>query len=180
MPANFQIDTFTWFCIIDTDFDACRDYRSPPAGSPGAPREPLGAHLTTFDKYIKNAKIWIMQFWGLLEQMSNITQVLLMFLRCHFEAQFEQCCKIALFIIHLRQELLCIFIDFDVFSNQKQSSDFRSESLCVTLNAFSRYWFWASPCKKWFFGLTSCSFLTHLHVDVKSSYVVLWRPHGQK
>ena len=57
MPANFQIDTFTRFCIIDTEFDACRDYRSPPAGSPGAPREPLGAHLTTFDKYIKNAKI---------------------------------------------------------------------------------------------------------------------------
>ena len=41
--ANFQILGFTVFYIIDTDFDACRDYRRHPAGSPGAPREPSEA-----------------------------------------------------------------------------------------------------------------------------------------
>ena len=31
------------FVFIDTGFDACRDYRRHPAGSPGAPREPSEA-----------------------------------------------------------------------------------------------------------------------------------------
>ena len=33
------------FVFIDTDFDACRDYRRHLTGSPGAPREPSDAIL---------------------------------------------------------------------------------------------------------------------------------------
>ena len=46
--------------------------------------------------------------------------VLYVFLKSHNEAEFEPCWKSALFIIHLRQELLCIFIDFDVFPHHKK------------------------------------------------------------
>ena len=67
--------------------------------------------------------------------MSNILFVLLMFLRCHFEAILHCVAIFSHFTIHLRQELLCVFNDFDIFDNQTKSNIFRSESLCVVLNA---------------------------------------------
>ena len=69
--------------------------------------------------------------------MSNIPLVLLMFLRGQFEAILHGVAIFINFTIHLRGKSLCIFIDFNVFANQKKSSDFRSESLCVGSNAFT-------------------------------------------
>ena len=118
------------FVFIDIDFDACRDYRKRPAGPPGAPREPSGAHLTTFAEYVKNATIWIMPFWGLLEQIINIIVVLLIFLRCHFEAILHRVACFKHFTIHLRQELQRVFNDFDIVDNQKKVACF-APSRCV-------------------------------------------------
>ena len=42
----------------------------PPAGPVGAPREPSGAHLTMFNKYVKNCKIWKVTFWTYVEPYS--------------------------------------------------------------------------------------------------------------
>ena len=44
--------------------------------------------------------------------------------------------KSTLVIINVGGKLQCIFNDFDVFVHQTKSADFRSESLCVVLNAF--------------------------------------------
>ena len=44
-----------------------------PAGPPGTPREPPGAHLTMFDKYVKKCKTWKMLFWGLLDGNCTIS-----------------------------------------------------------------------------------------------------------
>ena len=57
-------------------------------------------------------------------------------MKIHGNSCLKWIMKSVLFIIHLRGKTLCIFIDFDVFASQKKSSDFRSESLCVVLNAF--------------------------------------------
>ena len=46
--------------------------------------------------------------------------VLYMFLRCHFEAILHCVAIFSHFTIHLRGKTLCIFIDFDVFANQKK------------------------------------------------------------
>ena len=89
----------------------------------------LGGHLTVVDKYVENSKIRITPFWGLLEQIINIALVLYAFLTSHNEAQFEPCCKSALFIIHLRQELPCIFIDFDVLNLTSSIKDAKSYAL---------------------------------------------------
>ena len=138
----------------------------------GSPQGPFGS-------IVENSKIWITSFWGLWERMGNITLVLLMFLRCHFEAQFEQCCKIALSIIHLRGKLLCIFIDFHAFAHQKKSSVFRYESLCVVLNAFLTCENWASHGDFWYFKMHICLFLLHTHADINNSYEAVWRPLGR-
>ena len=148
-------------------------------GIPRGLRALRGSPQGRFDNIVENSKIWITSFWGLLERMNNITQVLLMFLRCHFEAQFEQCCKIALFIIHLRQELLCIFIDFGVFAKQKKSSDFRSESLCVVFGACLTSANWASRGDFWYSKMHICLFLLHTHADINNSYGAVWRPLGR-
>ena len=144
---------FTWFCVHWQWFWCLSGLSEASRGVSGRSTGALGGHLTIFDKYVENSKIWIMSFWGLLEQMSSFTQVLLMFLRGRFEAILHCVAIFTLFIIHLRQELLCIFIDFDVFANQKKSSDFRSESLCVVLNAFLTSPNWASRGDFWYFKM---------------------------
>ena len=90
-----------------------------PRGVYGRSTGALRCHLTIFHKYVENLNIWIRTFWSLLEPMSNFALVKNVF-KSNNEAQFEPCCKSALFIIYLRQELLCIFIDFDVFGHQKK------------------------------------------------------------
>ena len=60
--------------IFNMNFDACRDYRRPPAGPSGAPRDPSGVHLTMFDKYVKKCKTWKMSFWGLLDENYSISK----------------------------------------------------------------------------------------------------------
>ena len=64
-------------------------------------------------------------------QFVVLPMVLYCFLKSHNEAQFEACWESAVFIIDLRGKSLCMFIDFDIFVNQKKSIDFRSESVCV-------------------------------------------------
>ena len=76
-----------------------------------------------------------MQFLSLLEHISNIPLVLLMFLRGHFEAILHCVAFFIHFTIHLRVKLLSVFDDFDVLATQKKRSDFRSQSLCVDPNA---------------------------------------------
>ena len=177
---EFSKFKFYMILCIGIDFDACRDNRKPPAGPPSAPREPSGTHLSTFAEYSKNDTIWIMPFWGLLEQIINIALVLYAFLTSHNEAQFEPCCKSALFIIHLRVKLQCIFIDSDVFANQKKGSDFRFESLCVALNACTYYSECASFSENWFAWMTNCSFLIQTQANVISSCEAFWGPHDRK
>ena len=43
--------------FIDIDFDACQDYRKPPAGPPGAPREHSEAIWQYLTKSLKKYKI---------------------------------------------------------------------------------------------------------------------------
>ena len=140
----------------------------------------LGGHLTIFNEIFKKTQIASMPFSDHFEQMINIIQVLEAFLKSHNEAHFEPYWKNALVRIHLRGELPYIFIDFDVFHHKQKVVIFAQTSVCVDRNAMLTCQNWASPSKKWFFGMRTCSFLIHTHVDVKSSYEVLWRPHGQK
>ena len=84
-----------------------------------------------------------MSFSDSFEQINDITMVLLMFLRGHFEAILHCVTILGHFTIHLRGKSLCIFIDFNVFGNQEISSDFRSGSLCVVLNACLTSAIWA-------------------------------------
>ena len=86
--------------------------------------------------FMKNVKFMNMLFSDHFAQMTTIAKFLLMFLRGHFGTLF--CCVafVRCFTIHLRQELPCIFNDFDVFADQKKVVCFRSEPLCVVLNAF--------------------------------------------
>ena len=170
---------FTWFCVHWHWFWCLSGLSEASRGVSGRSTGALRGHLTIFDKYVENSKIWITSFWGLLEQMRNIAQVLLMFLKSHNEAQFEPCCKSALFIIHLRGKLQCFFIDFHVFANQKKSSDFRSESLCVVLNACLTCQNWASRGDFWYFKMRICLFLLHTDADVNNSYEAAWRPLGR-
>ena len=100
------------FVFIGIDFDACRGYRRPPAGSPGAPREPSGGillYLINMLKIIKSGQCHFETSWT---RIVVLLMVLSPFLKSHNEAQFEPCCKCALFIIHLRWKLLCKIIDF--------------------------------------------------------------------
>ena len=45
-------------------------------GVSGSSTGALRGNLTIFHKYVENSNIWKTSFWGLLEQMSNIAQVL--------------------------------------------------------------------------------------------------------
>ena len=165
-----------WFCVHWHWFWCLSGLSEASRGASGRSPGALGGHLAIFNEILKKIQNRINVIFRLFEQMSNIAQVLLMFLRCHFEAQFEQCCKITLSIIHLRGKLQCIFIDFDVFANQKKSSDFRSESLCVGPNAFLACQNWASHGDFWYFKMHICLILIHTHVDVNNSSEATWRP----
>ena len=84
-------------------------------GSPGASRESLGAILLYFINMLKNTKSGQCHFEASWTQFVVLLMVLSPFLKSHNEAQFEPCCKCALFIIHLRGKLLCKIIDFQEF-----------------------------------------------------------------
>ena len=84
--ADFQILSFTWFCVHWHWFWCLSGLSEAPTGPPGTPREPLGAHLTMFDKYVKKCKNWITSFWGLLDDNCSITHGFIGVLKSQIEA----------------------------------------------------------------------------------------------
>ena len=166
---------FTWFCDHWLWFWCLSGLSEASRGVSGSSTGAFRGHLTIFHKYVENSNIWKTSFWGLLEQMRNIAQVLYAFLKSHNEAQFEPCCKSVLFINHLRGKTLCIFIDFYVLSMKTKVVIFALESLCVVLNAFLSCQNWASHGDFWYFQMRICSFLIQTHANIISSYEAFWR-----
>ena len=136
MQWNYKIRwnplNFTWFCLhwhwswcLSGLSEATRGVSGRSAGA-------LGGHLTIFYEIIQKIEIASMPFSDNFEQMSNITLVLLMFLRGHFEAILHCVAICKLFAIHLRQELLCIFNDF-------QNLNINTKSRCLLRIAVCRF-----------------------------------------
>ena len=136
---------FTWFCVRWHWFWCLSGLSEASRGVSGRSTGALRGHLTIFDKYVENSKIWITPFWGLLEQMSNIPLVLLMFLRGHFEAILHCVAIFRHFTIHFKWKLRFVFNDFDVLSTQTKK-DWCSLSVAVCrskcISALSEFSFW--------------------------------------
>ena len=85
-------------------------------------------------------------------QIVVLPDLLKLFWRAIMRFSLNHVAKTQLFRIHLGGNSLCKFQYFQSFQHKQIKDDFRSQSLCVAWNAFTCYWFWASPCKKCFFS----------------------------
>ena len=97
--------------------------------------------------YIKNSEIWIMQFWSLLEQMRYHTGVIYVFER-RFPGHITSRCNFYSFHNLFDTEITMHFHWFWCFCKSNKCIDFRSESLCVLLNAYTYYSEWVSLFEK--------------------------------